>query len=454
MNSFGYSNHVRRYLLMAALLAHGGMAAAASDRFYLHDATLLKQLHEASAQLTSEAQQASAASMLSNLNAAAEAGRAGITASERTRQQALLLGLSRLSWARVRACALNSDCETNSMDNCTVIVPAIVTSTAKSEDVARAEVDKLTGEIGPLSAQIEQGRKAANAPAPAGDEPKDKTDKLLERLDKLLMADRTGESSDKKSSRKLFDLLSKAKDTDLIRDPDTRRLLTEPAATPLPDEWRRLLVNYGGGIKTVGDLVRWLGTDDARIAQVREELAADFAAAKTELLQGQLDEKKAGLALKRRAFALYTAQLRAEKELRLAFPADKTLPSAYGGCIYAGLQMLQADYHAAFTARHPDTNDITHKRTALYNYLGYVTVYLERVGYLREEELLVQHDVGLHQHQQSIIRSQLAQAARMQMARHGLDGLVSFAEGGIAYDDVNAIVQLLQTALLGVIAGK
>jgi hypothetical protein len=307
-----------------------------------------------------------------------------------------------------------------------------------------------------LSAQIEQGRKpaAADAPAPAGGEPKDKTDKLLQRLDKLLMEDRTGESSDKKSSRKLLDLLSKAKDTDLIRDPDTRRLLTEPAATPLPDEWQKLLANYGGGIKTVGDLVRWLGTDDARIAQVREELAADFAAAKTELLQGQLDEKKADLVLKRRAFALYTAQLRAEKDLRLAFPADKALPPAYGGCIYAGLQTLQADYRAASAARHPDTEDITRKRTALYNYLAFVTTYLERVGYLHEEELLVQHDVGLHQHQQSIIRSQRAQAARMQMARHGLDGLVSFAEGGIAYDDVSAIVQLLQTALLGVIAGK
>lgn len=57
----------------------------------------------------------------------------------------------------------------------------------------------------------------------------------------------------------------------------------------------------------------------------------------TELLQGQLGEKRADLALKRRAIALYTAQLRAENDLRLAFPADKALPPAYGGCIDAGL---------------------------------------------------------------------------------------------------------------------
>ena len=457
MHRFGYpKHHLRRYLLMAALLAHGSLAAAASERFYLHDAILLKQLQEASSQLTTEAQQASAASMLRNLDAAAAAGRAGITASERTRQQALLLGLSRLSWERIHACALNSDCETTIEDSCTQITPGTVKGTAsKIEDVQKT-INQLTLDIAPLAKQIEAGRKKGidTAPAAPATASAEEPGALLQRLDNLLMAARTGEAADEKSSRKLLDLLSKVKDTDLIKDAATRDLLSKPAATPLPPEWQALLANYGdGGIKTAGDLLHWLGTDDARIAQIREELAADFAAAKIELLQGQLDEKKADLALKMRALALYQKQWTAEKNLAHAFLSDKT-PAAPHGCVYAGLQTRQADYRKASTSSHPDTTDIAKKSAALSDYLFYVSTYIERVGYLHEEQLLVDHDSALLQHQQSILRSQRAQAVRMQMVRHGLDGLVSFAEGGVTYDDVNAIVQLLQTALLGVIAGK
>jgi len=476
-----------RWRLAALLLAAAGpVAALDTSNYYFHDAELLKQLQTASAGFTPASQEQLSLVLLRNLDAASAREREITSKTARIVLQGHLSQLEKLSWRRIEACSKYSECRPSRNESCSakieandpaannaerigqiaVAIAATAADIAKLSQLIETDPDGNAAGVPVIQADTQDALQRLNAalkaitdavkkdlaiPAESVLALNARQEELLQKADQAVAAAHAGNTAEGKALGRLLDMLYKSKDLDLLVDQKSKELVTKAGATPLSDDMKALLAKYTQAKSaTVGEFVTWLATDDASITKIRLELAADMRKSVVELRNAQLSEKKAALVLQQKRLALYTAQLGREQELR--GPDYST--RVYQDCAYGGLLQLQARLRASSGAGTAVGEQVAKDRDAIANYMSYLSYYVERIGYLDEQERLLDQEAGVQVHRNSILHSQAASRARDRMVRRGLDGLVSFAEGGVSYDDVNGIVQLLQTALLGVIANK
>lgn len=479
----------RRSALAVLILAAAAAQAGAADtgKYYLHDAELLKNLQAASEEMTPASEEKISEALLRNLEAGVARQSAVTSKTQRTAFEGRVGVLQRLSWRRIQACGLYSDCAPTMLDTCDMKLPerpdgasmadrvlritddikAVTSAIARFSvliaadpdgaksvpDIPEVDVKDALADLTEASAAItREVKERGAAPSATVARLSESADALLTKASTAVIAARTGDTDEGKRLSRLLDILHKAKDPGLIVDQQARQLLVKASATPLPDEMKDALAKYTQAqAETVGDLVKWLATEDASITKIRLEMVADLRKIAVAKRNAELAEKRAALNILKKKLALSSAQLTLERELRKPAYDDNAV---YGGCAYDGLLALHAQLRLSSASAKPDVRKIVGDRNSVYDYMTYLSHYMERIGYLAEQQVLLDQEMLAQEHRNSILRSQAASRARASLTRQGLDGLIAFAEGGVSYDDVNGIVQLIQTALLGVIAKK
>ena len=242
------------------------------------------------------------------------------------------------------------------------------------------------------------------------------------------------------------------------------RLFEELRSEPLSSEFAAALETHTGrGIGSVGALLDYLKTDESRLQEVRVALLADWRRAVVEGRAQKLESLRYRLGLAQKLGRALEAQRLAEQGLaanlelaRTCVPAlfvepeepDPPLP------IYDRLDSIARGtrFRAGSDGDCPD--NFSTPRRQFESIVGIVGDYFARVGYLHDNERLAHYELVRYEHRRSIDASRLAAAAHEQLVAHGLQGLVSFTQGGITTEQVATVLRFVNAGLLNVIANQ
>ncbi|HEX7236997.1 MAG TPA: hypothetical protein VF405_08560 [Gammaproteobacteria bacterium] len=254
-----------------------------------------------------------------------------------------------------------------------------------------------------------------------------------------------------------------------IRNPDTRnksiealadkvsvqKLLDEVRDESLSTEFKAALKQHtGSDIGDIGALLDYLKTDESRLQEVRVALLADWRRAVVEGRALELESLRYRLGLAEKLVRALEAQQFAERGIASQLDATRAcLPTlALNADALSTLTSVARGAALRFDSDCEEDFDTNEKQ--FENLVGILGAYFTRIGYLHDNERLAQYELVLYEHRRSIDASRLAAAAHEQLVSHGLQGLVTFTQGGLTSEQIATVLRFLNVGLLSEIANQ
>ncbi|MBI4591580.1 MAG: hypothetical protein HY725_22370 [Candidatus Rokubacteria bacterium] len=239
--------------------------------------------------------------------------------------------------------------------------------------------------------------------------------------------------------RRLLAVARKAKDQALVRTiPElvdtTTRALKEPGKVPLPGELQKAAKRYlKRDFTTFGQLLDFFTARDTAGTDLPLALEAEFERTLMEI-------RRAELKFLEERLRLLNARLIVEQERRVwamqlahqagIQPSTKAVKDSLEEWLKGG---KDDDFH-----------------TGLRDLVRYVQLQGSLNGWSR----MIANDLAVLDHRERVRLDEIATAAHARLASFGLQGVTSFAEGGITEAQVANWLRALQTVGLAVIGGR